>query len=407
MDDNKDKKIGVKLVCVLLSFALWLYITSIENPNKTLTLSGVSVEILNADALKTLNLAILPEQDFHIDLKIEGPTNEIYSVSKEDFKLSADLGNYALKKGENNIPVQVINYPDGVNIKSESVLSIKVIIEESISKEVKLKSKVNKTFKTGYSEKTSTIEPEKISVSGPKSLVDMVDAAVIVGDAVDIDQSFQESYSIQAVSKDENVIQGVELSEEKATLKETVVKGKDVELKTRYVGALPEGLTLDREELSKSRIGISGDSKIVEQIEYLDLEPINLSQVSTSGEINVNIIVPAGVKLIGDDAYITVKLTLKDNRIVVKTLENVPITFTHPDDSKFNYVLPSTVKLTLSGTKSSLESITEKNILVESSLESFTTAGEYDAIWNASILNSENVKIDTNTGTVKVKVTLR
>lgn len=405
MDDNKDKKIGVKLICVLLSFALWLYISSIENPNKTLTVSSIPVEITNADSLQAFNLAIAPEQDFHIDLKIEGPISKIYSVSKEDFKLSVDLSNYALKKGENNIPVQVVDYPEGINIKSESVLSIKVIIEDAASKEVKIKSKVNKLFKVGYSENTSTIEPSTVKVYGPKSLVELVDSAQIVGEAIDIDKNTEEEFNVQAVDKDGNVIKGLELSQEKATLKLTVAKGKEVEIKTRYIGALPEGLTLEKEELSKSKIGISGDTNVIESIEYLELEPINLSEITQSGEVKANIIVPSGVKVSSQESYITVNLTIKDSRLTKKTIQNVHINYSSMDDKKFGYSMPSTVDIVLSGTQDDLKNITESNILVEASLNDLTAPGEYNVNWKASVKDAKNVSIDNNNGTVKVVIT--
>ena len=404
MDERKDKKIGVKLICVLLSFSLWFYISNVENPNRTLSLNNVPVEVLNEDSLKSLNLALAPNQDYAINLKLEGPANQIYTVSKNDFKISVDLGNYALKSGDNNIPVQVINYPQGINIKSEAVLSIKLSIEELVEKEVKVKSKINKTFKVGYSEKSSTINPELVKVSGPKSLIKRVDAVAITGDALEINKDFEGSYNLQAVDKEDTVIQGVSLNEEKAKLKLSVVEGKEVDIKTRYTGALPEGVSLEKEELSRSKIGISGNPSIVGNIDYLELEPINLSKVSFSGDVKVNIIVPSGVIIASDESYITVNLRLNDNRIITKVIENVPINYTDKDDEKFTYDVPTTVNVTISGIASDLASITSSSIKVEASLEGVKESGEHQVTWTASLINTNNVKINTATGNVKVNV---
>ena len=402
MDERKDKKIGVKLICVLLSFSLWFYISNVENPNRTLNLSNVPVEIINEDVLKSLNLALSPNQDFYIDLKLEGPANQIYTVSKDDFKISVDLGNYALKSGDNNIPVQVINYPEGINIRSEAVLSIKLSIEELVEKEVKVKSKVNKTFKNGYSEKSFTIDPEVVKVSGPKSLIDRVDAAAITGDALEINGNFEGSYNLQAVDKEDTVIQGVVLNEEKANLKVAIVEGKEVDIKTRYIGALPEGISLEKEELSRSKIGISGNPSIVGNIEYLELEPINLSNISSNGDIKVNIIVPSGVIIASEESYITVNLRVKDNRVITKIIESVPIKYTNKDEEKFIYEMPSVVNITLSGIASDLADFTLSNIKVEASLIDIKEIGEHDITWTASLISGSNIKINTATGNVKV-----
>lgn len=409
MDERKDKKIGVKLICVILSFSLWFYISNVENPNRTLNLTNVPVEVLNGDVLKSLNLVLAPNQDYSIDLKLEGPANQIYTVSKDDFKISVDLGNYALKAGDNNIPVQIINYPAGINIRSEAVLSIKLSIEELIEKQVKVKSKVVKSFKYGYSEKSSIINPEVIKVSGPKSIIEKVDSVAIIGEALEINKDFEESYTLQAVDKEDTVIQGVTLSEEKASLKLAVVEGKEVDIKTRYIGALPDGINLEKEELSRSKIGISGNPNIVGNIEYLELEPIDLSKITASGELKVNIIVPSGVKISSDESYINVKLSINDKREITKVIENVPITYSNKDkdENKYIYTMPSTVNITLSGIASDLASVTLSNIKVVADLKDIKDVGENEVTWTASSINVSNVKINTTTGNVKVNLSLK
>lgn len=407
MDERKDKKIGVKLICVLLSFSLWFYISNVENPNRTLTLRNVPVKIENENALKYLNLALSPNQDFYIDLKLEGPANQIYTVSKDDFKISVDLGNYALKSGDNNIPVKVINYPEGINIRSEAVLSIKLSIEELVEKEIKVKSKVNTTFENGYSEKTSIIDPAIVKVSGPKSLVDKVDAAVITGDALKINEDFEESYKIEAVDKEYTVIQGVSLSAEKADLKITIVEGKEVDIKVRYIGALPEGISLEGEELSKSKIGISGHPGIVDNIEYLELEPINLNNITLDEGIKVNIIVPSGVIISSDESYVTVNLRIRDNRIVTKVIEGVLIEYTDKDEEKFIYEMPNACNITISGIASDLADFNPSHIEVVASLKDIKEIGEHDITWTASLISVGNIKINTAKGKVKVNVSLK
>ena len=48
MDNWKNKqKVIVQMVCLLLSIALWFYVTNVENPIKTYDISKVPVEIKN------------------------------------------------------------------------------------------------------------------------------------------------------------------------------------------------------------------------------------------------------------------------------------------------------------------------------------------------------------------------
>ena len=147
MDNGNEKKIVVRLVCLLLSFGLWLYVTNVENSVRKSEIRDVEVELVNTDSLKESKLALSPNQKFTVDVKIEGPANYIYRVNKEEFKLKADIGLYALKKGENNVPVQIVNYPQGILIKNNNTLAVKVNIDDLVEKEVDVKSNIKVKYK--------------------------------------------------------------------------------------------------------------------------------------------------------------------------------------------------------------------------------------------------------------------
>ena len=130
MDKGSAKeRLIIKLVCVLLSFCLWIYVNNVETTVKTYTLKNVPVKLVNVEALKNYGLALSPGQKFEVNLNLEGPSKYIYSVNQNDFTIQADLSEYALKNGENNIPVQIINYPQQVNIKNNVYLIVKVKLE--------------------------------------------------------------------------------------------------------------------------------------------------------------------------------------------------------------------------------------------------------------------------------------
>ena len=128
MGEGKNKKIAM-IVCVLLSFSLWLYITNVENPSKIRTITNVEVNILNIDYLEQKGLILEPNQKLTVDIKVEAPASQIYSINAEDFNVQVNLDEYALKVGINNIPIEFISYPDGVTIKNNNSLQLKLKIK--------------------------------------------------------------------------------------------------------------------------------------------------------------------------------------------------------------------------------------------------------------------------------------
>lgn len=119
MDQKSSKKrqIIIQLICLVLSFGLWLYISNVENPVTTYSLDKVPVELINETALNNSGLTLSPNQNVYVDLKLEGPRSELYSIKRDQFKVTVDLGDYVLKKGENSVPVEIVDYPDNINIK--------------------------------------------------------------------------------------------------------------------------------------------------------------------------------------------------------------------------------------------------------------------------------------------------
>ena len=88
---NTKQTLGIKLLCLLLSFILWLYVSNVQNSVRTYTLKDVPVKVLNTESLKSYGLALAPDQNFSVDLKLEGDVKYIYSVSKDQFALTADI----------------------------------------------------------------------------------------------------------------------------------------------------------------------------------------------------------------------------------------------------------------------------------------------------------------------------
>lgn len=115
-------------------------------------------------------------------LKVEGNTQDLFSIDKSDFKITVDLSEFVLKKGENKIAVNIKEAPSTVKIKNSSGLTITVNTEEYSTKEVPVKSEINVISKSSYYVATPVFSPETVVVSGPESLVNKVTKVIAEGE---------------------------------------------------------------------------------------------------------------------------------------------------------------------------------------------------------------------------------
>lgn len=400
MGEGKNKKIAM-IVCILLSFSLWLYITNVENPSKIRTITNVEVNILNIDYLEQKGLILEPNQKLTVDIKVEAPANQIYSINAEDFNVQVNLDEYALKVGTNNIPIEFISYPDGVTIKNNNSLQLKLKIKKLKTKEMKVTSMVNLNYEKGYFEKAIDISPKSVTISGAEDDVNEVDKVVLIGEENDINKSFSNKYKLMALDKNNKEVKWIKLSEEEGEMSVEVSSEKVVPIKIKTIGQLPKGLIIKDTILSVNNLSILGNNDIVNAIQSIDTENIDLSLINKSTTVNVKLVIPNDIKIKKDIKDINVTFTIEEVSLKNKIINNVPINYIDKSDL-YEYELPETVDITISGKDEDIEAVKSEDILVEASLKNIESEGSFEIEWSAKLKNNITVTIINQNGKINV-----
>lgn len=372
---NKKEKIIIKLICLLLSFGLWIYVTNVENPIQTYTLKNVPVKLTNTEHLKDYDLAIAPNQNFTVDLKLEGDANQLYSVNKDQFNLVADLGEYALKKGENNVPIEIKDMPSNINVKSDKTQSIKIILESYETKKFKVTSNVNVNFANGVYKDSVTPTEQTVTVSGPESAVNSVSAVSMIGEVNEVNENMTKNFGLQPLNEDGNLVKGVSLNDTQGTLNIKVSKGKVVNIDPDYTGHLPDGYSLSKSELSKSTVQVFGENKDLEAISSIKTEKIDLSNITSDVSKKVNLVIPPNVKV----SQNTVNINLGVTKEEPKTKElNISVNYTGLGEGLTLTNQGTTTKVVIQGLDSYINTVGEKDLTATVDLSSYKDSGTFD-----------------------------
>ena len=402
MDNWKNKqKIIVQLVCLLLSLGLWIYVTNIENPIKSYELSRVPVEIKNADSLKDAGLALSPNQEFYVNLKIEGNSQDLFSVDKSDFTISVDLNEFVLKNGENKITVNIENSPSTVKIKNSNGLTITINTEAYSTKEVPVKSKINVISKSSYYVATPIFSPETIIVSGPESLVNKVTKVVAEGEESNAIKTIVKNYIVIPVDENDKEVTGIQLSQKWAEAIIEINEGKTVPIKINTTGTLPSGLRLKSISSTTTEIGITGPESALSSINEIGTETINLSEIKDSTNIDVALGIPDGILIHNGENSITVSIVVEK----VQTKEFI-IDYSMIGQQEGITVVPDNnkVTITVSGFEDVLNSLTEANFTAELDVSEYIEEGEFSKVPTVNLVGVDNVNIDT-VSEIKLTVT--
>ena len=412
----KEKNLMVKLVCLLLSFGLWIYISNIENPIKQYTITNIPVQIVNLDVLKEDNLTLAPDQNFTISLTIQGTSTNIYSINKSQFTAVANLSNYTLKSGDNSIPVEITNSPNNVNIKNNGVLRINIKLENITEKTMPVKSELNVTTSNSTYVKNISFSTNQITVSGPEETVNEVSKLVVRGNVTANNSTTTASFPVVAVDSSGNVVNDVVLSTNNVQTTITVEKGKLVPIKVQTTGELRAGLTLENIIANPNTIKILGSESVLDSTDEILSEPINLNSITGNETIITNLIVPRNITLLPNENVINVDVkvsgadennsenVVNGNTETTKTFE-IPITIEGNLSGYTANLSSNTVTVVLKGTKKELDNLQASNLSCKVDISKLTKEGGVVSP-TVDINNENNVLVDSqNPQTVDVTFT--
>ena len=163
-----SKNLGLKITAVLLSILLWVFATS----------RGLSEIVLDVP-LEFKNIPPRLELMYYdvkaVSLNIKGQERLIRTISPTDIHVWIELTK--AKKGEGIYAINKnnISLPLTVTVKNITPSSVKVSLEESVSKTVKVRPIVVGIPEKGYYIKSISVVPQTVDLEGASSKIKKVD----------------------------------------------------------------------------------------------------------------------------------------------------------------------------------------------------------------------------------------
>ena len=322
MEIKKRQQLIIKIVCVIISFGLWLYITNSDNNIITYTVKNVKVELINVDVLAQYKLAQVPTGEYTVNLTIKGLASEVRTVKPDSFKIVADMAGYSLKKGENSIPFDVKLKPDNVTVVIVSDMRVRVNLDDLQDKTVPVVIEMSGKPKTGFQTLNTVIKPTNVLIRGAAVYVKKVTKAVAKCNVAGLEKDA--SLIIPLIPKDEtdSVVEHVSVIRDYAEITIPIKKVKTVDINIKTKGFLASGAIFKDALPIPSKVDIAGNETDLKEINSIDTEVIDLSKIKAdsyqNGKLEAKLAVPENVKLVNSNGTINYKID--SNKIIQKTL---------------------------------------------------------------------------------------
>lgn len=296
----------IKIISLLSAMVLWTYVMAIVDPEETKLFENIPVTITNINELNEKNLIIYPEKDLTTDIYVTGKLSNIKKVSKDDISVYGQIN--SPMEGKNQIYLKV-STSQRISYDFKNSVMI-VTLEKLVNENKNININISGNGKNDVDSIILEDNINKIMVSGPRTLVDKVKN--IVG-TVNVDNNlsdFSQSIKLEPVDYKGKVVEGVKLEKNSISANVTLLTEKVVPIKLNLSNNIESDINY---EISQNTVKIKGKKDIVDSIEYIESQPIDLSQLSPEIDKDVYLQIPNGIAV--DKKFITIKKVSEENTI--------------------------------------------------------------------------------------------
>ncbi len=379
-----NSKKSTAIASLIIAVVFWFTITLIENPEAERVVGSVPLYLdTNGTAVDEQGLSIIGDVSEYekVNVRISGASYIVNSITPEDILVkptfdgvnAADKYSLKLEATNNtskNFVIESIS-PESVQVEFDYIddvdFDVKIKVRNAVADE-------EKGFTLGKEIFTNS-KSVKLKVKGPRSVVSKIHTVMAEANAdntkkLTATESYDASIKLYDEKKQEIDTEKLQLSFTKVSVSVQVNKVKTVPVKCTYNNK-PEDFTpvasviVGDKEISK--VEIEGNSDIIDDIDFIELEPIDFREFKKSNnEFKRKLTPPTGVII--TDGVTEAKVKIDDSALKNKTFKiNNVVAINNKNNYKVK--LASDLSVKICGQESVINSLNASDLYAEIDLD--------------------------------------
>lgn len=375
------------IVSVLAAMCLWVYVMTVVNPDVDLVIGNIPVTFSGAEVLQEDHgLVITGDYQEFVSVHFYGKNADLKTLDQHKDEIKAVVDVSKVRSTKEYTMTYDITLPSAVSASSitradKTPTSITFTVERQIRKSVEVKGDFsNVRIAEGFMLDSTSFDYDSITVEGPESIVGTIDCAQVTLDRSNVDKTITETVSYVLLDKDGNQVDTSELTLSADAVEVTmkIVKYKVVPLEAEFIdggGAKAETDVTYTADIQA--VTLSGDVTVLDGLNSIQLEPIDLSTLSSNDEtITRTILIPNDVKNVSGQEEVSIHVIIHGKQI--KTLRTTNIVFIGVNEEKFKATsLSQQVQVTIRADASDAQKILAGNIRIVADMSGYTQEGTY------------------------------
>ncbi len=382
-------------LALLLATVVWVVAIYEQDPPHTDTFSGVPITYENIRD----DLVLVGTPADQASLTVRAPRSHwtASNVSASNMEATVDL--QGLGVGVHNVAVRARSLDKMTLIESCSPTQVVVRLEERVRREFEVRAEVAdpETVPPGYAMVEPKASPEKVIVSGPRSLVELVSEVRARVWLRSSKVPVEAPVGLVALDAEGQPVSGVTLSPEAATVQlgvEPLAEFRDVTVRADVPGSPAAGYWVSAVNVEPATVTVQGRPEIIRQMaSVISTAPVDVTGVNESFSRRVSLELPEGVTVYGDPGGRTVLVKVEVTPVIGGKTVQPAVQW---EGLRSGYVLhlsPDTVDVILSGPLPELQALQIEDVRVVVSLFGLGS-GRFQVVPRVELPDGSNLKVE-------------
>ncbi len=379
--------LGLKILAFLLAILLWLVVVNIDDPISSKTYNNIPVSVINAEVLAEEQQTYqIVDGTQEVAVTVTARRQILDEITSDDITAVADMRELTLKT---QIPITatVNDFAGEYESAVSSPVNLQVKLEEEETKKFPIVPITTGTVRDGYVLDELSAQPEKVTIRGPKSVVDRISRVGAIVNVSGLSADTELTSALTLYDSDNNEIDQAlltnNLGDEGVSVSVSLYNTKNVPVEfdtsniTTAAGYSYEGITYEPETVQ-----IAGDHERLESVTEIDVpaEALTMDDVEERTEqiVDISQYLPEGIRLADENAG-SIVVTVNVDKDGSKTYDVMlsAITVNHlSDDLIMFYESVDALAVQVQGPKDTLDSF-EPEKVTSIDLADYTTPGTY------------------------------
>ena len=385
----------LKLISVVIAFLVWLAIMNVSNPVITRTITNIPVNVTNASYIESMNLSYAIMSGFEtVSVTVETNRSVVERLNVSNITANCDLTQIVNMESDPVMVPVTVSVP-GVSAAGVTVTpqNIQIRLEEMESRDFVINAVAGSGAPArGFEVRSLTSNPEKLTIRGPKSMIERIDKVQAEVDVSNLRENTTVTGALHVYDRNGDELTESQMKSLTFSVNESAVFVDvtlyrilpDVDISAETYGEPAAGYQIGEVTVTPQTISVAGTDEALDDFREVgqrlfiteESHAVDVSGASSDVEIRVNLpdYLPAGLRIaegFSDTVVVTVKIleyNTKSLEIETKAIDKQNL----PTD--MNAVFSSQVlDIRVKGTDSALSALTSDDVIASVDLSGAET----------------------------------